>query len=503
MNNSPASNILSSEYMTSSYYHLSDGTPPVQAPTPDSGSSVSSTSGDTMSVNVSTLINQNWSSPASSYTPDLISQDISQERMFSQPSAHADPAINLSGSEFNAMHSQVTESSLLPYVTEPYTTNVDTYMLPSISEHNETTVPNTTFFDASSAMQRDVSLGYTQPENFSFPQTTSPPLNIPAESYQRHSTTHKMRTSVMERHASPSSSRTNYIRSNRHHSYTEDRRRSNVTPPSPALSHQFPVQMGSYKVPKTPSHSIEMASHQMMSPQPFKKSNSCGPEISHIKQELQQHPMSSTSTFEDVVASPHNQQHFQGFQESDVLSVGSPSLPSSCAYSSATDQLYNSPQRSPPNVGLGEVNIELHAYDPQTNKFSDLFEPFPSTMKDQTPPQLPTSNTAFNQNTTNLPPTYYPKPQSDNVTYNNQVYSPHSTQCSPVAHPRYPYSPVNKIVRKNPISHASNLRPSSEGLCAVCGDNAACQHYGVRTCEGCKGFFKVIIEIIFTLIILT
>ena len=33
-------------------------------------------------------------------------------------------------------------------------------------------------------------------------------------------------------------------------------------------------------------------------------------------------------------------------------------------------------------------------------------------------------------------------------------------------------------------SHSPSL------LCAVCGDNAACQHYGVRTCEGCKGFFK-------------
>ncbi|NXN33603.1 NR4A1 protein, partial [Nycticryphes semicollaris] len=31
---------------------------------------------------------------------------------------------------------------------------------------------------------------------------------------------------------------------------------------------------------------------------------------------------------------------------------------------------------------------------------------------------------------------------------------------------------------------------TGEGRCAVCGDNASCQHYGVRTCEGCKGFFK-------------
>ncbi|XP_054641741.1 probable nuclear hormone receptor HR38 [Dunckerocampus dactyliophorus] len=44
-----------------------------------------------------------------------------------------------------------------------------------------------------------------------------------------------------------------------------------------------------------------------------------------------------------------------------------------------------------------------------------------------------------------------------------------------------------RLVEASPKIHNPGL---SEGRCAVCGDNASCQHYGVRTCEGCKGFFK-------------
>ncbi|UJR16224.1 hypothetical protein I4U23_003134 [Adineta vaga] len=45
-----------------------------------------------------------------------------------------------------------------------------------------------------------------------------------------------------------------------------------------------------------------------------------------------------------------------------------------------------------------------------------------------------------------------------------------------------------KLVGNQRVSPNAEVSPSQ--LCAVCQDSAQCQHYGVRTCEGCKGFFK-------------
>ena len=48
-------------------------------------------------------------------------------------------------------------------------------------------------------------------------------------------------------------------------------------------------------------------------------------------------------------------------------------------------------------------------------------------------------------------------------------------------------SPASSV--SGPIVHQKKKSTSSLP-CAVCGDHALCHHYGVRTCEGCKGFFK-------------
>ncbi|KAM8915693.1 putative nuclear hormone receptor HR38 [Spinachia spinachia] len=207
-------------------------------------------------------------------------------------------------------------------------------------------------------------------------------------------------------------------------------------------------------------------------------------------------PPPSTLSFSHGAVAENSQMQSHAFKVDDLQVYGCypGSFALSCldeTLSSCGSEYYGSPvyaAASPPSSGFPAQSAPL--WD---SPFSPYPSASPSSMADKGPvAQQPSFFTFCGPALEQHSP--LGQHQDAQAGHDDHFFLPTQQHLSPLdCHPmsvEHGLLESPRTVEGGMASPKTHNSASSEGRCAVCGDSASCQHYGVRTCEGCKGFFK-------------
>lgn len=462
-----------------------------------------------------------------------------------------------------------TSSTLVPttaYLSVPSTPH--TCVSPAYSNHSEDIQPESYSKRQASPYHTN---GFYGQEEYKFNPES---ISAPAELEQQFAMEQQLSFQPTNQPTSDNQSRRQF----RHHSYSDGRRTSNVTPPSPSSSDDFyssvqqarsrdfygdsltasgPQQMNrlsrrsgedAYSAfPGSPTETKPYVSHSDLSGSAnlLKKSLSVGvtktsmmPQFGQVTSGSFLSPSASMPTLLpskaqasvvppvaqkprgfDHRGSDETKAHFTAMLNSPLVSVTTCSLDNDLAHSPGRGV-----QLSPTDLSIARSQIDFGGFPQHQTGFENGIR-LSRQLDDQQSSGSVDGNLAelfgqyrqerdhFAPHVQQMSPNAFANPlhnglikqqeaervYSSTLPYNGHYLAIPTTHGNPF-HPlrshytnsqrHHPYQgPQEQMTARSSMAPAT--RPSSEGLCAVCGDNAACQHYGVRTCEGCKGFFKV------------